>query len=139
MTLRDLHASRSLLFAGLALGATSGLLLAVYRRNHGTLPAPIPSPGKTLLSSLSAEEQHKLPYPPNVLPGARDVDTPYGSIRVYEWGPENGKRVLFVHGISTPCISQGALAHRLVDKGCRVMLFGRLTCSDLFAANILLR
>lgn len=50
-----------------------------------------------------------LPYPPDVLPGARDVDSPYGSLRVYEWGPEDGRKVLMVHGISTPCISLGNL------------------------------
>ncbi|RDW69082.1 alpha/beta hydrolase [Aspergillus mulundensis] len=63
------------------------------------------------------------PLPTDVLPGARDVQTPYGSIRVYEWGPENGPKVLLVHGITNPCIALGGLAHGLVDRGCRVMLF----------------
>jgi hypothetical protein len=49
----------------------------------------------------------------------------YGSIRVYEFGPENGEKVLLVHGISTPCISLTYIAHGLVDRGCRVMLFVR--------------
>jgi pimeloyl-ACP methyl ester carboxylesterase len=66
-------------------------------------------------------EAHPLPL--DVLPGARDVQTPYGSIRVYEWGPEDGPKVLLVHGITTPCISLGGLAHAFVDRGCRVMLF----------------
>lgn len=70
------------------------------------------------------------PYPADkFLWGARDVDTPYGSIRVYEFGdPEAKRRVLFVHGISTPCFSLASIAHQLVDNGCRVMLmdlFGR--------------
>ena len=70
------------------------------------------------------EDLSQLPYPPDCLPGARDVDTPYGSIRVYEWGPEDGRKVLFVHGISTPCIAFAGLARRLVEQqGCRVMLF----------------
>jgi pimeloyl-ACP methyl ester carboxylesterase len=58
-----------------------------------------------------------------VLPGARDVDTPYGSIRVYEYGPEDGRKVLLVHGISTPAIALGSVANNLAEKGCRVMLF----------------
>jgi pimeloyl-ACP methyl ester carboxylesterase len=58
-----------------------------------------------------------------VLPGARDVASPYGSIRVYEWGREEGPKVLLVHGITTPCIALGGVAHALVDRGCRVMLF----------------
>ncbi|KAF2747482.1 alpha/beta-hydrolase [Sporormia fimetaria CBS 119925] len=83
----------------------------------------IPSPRETLLPHLSREEQDDLPYPPNALPGARDVDSPYGTFRVYEWGPEDGPRVLMIHGISTPCVALGPLAHELVKKGCRVMLF----------------
>ncbi|KAK0832012.1 hypothetical protein LTR03_015266, partial [Friedmanniomyces endolithicus] len=65
-----------------------------------------------------------LPYPPDALPGARDIETPYGSIRVYEWGPPAGRKVLFVHGISTPCIAFAGMAKLLVEReGCRVMLF----------------
>ncbi|KFY64173.1 hypothetical protein V496_03431, partial [Pseudogymnoascus sp. VKM F-4515 (FW-2607)] len=65
----------------------------------------------------------ELVYPPDALPGGRDVDTPYGSIRVYEWGPEDGHKILLVHGITTPCLALGGLAHGLVKKGYRVMLF----------------
>ncbi|RMZ79200.1 hypothetical protein DV738_g3508, partial [Chaetothyriales sp. CBS 135597] len=83
----------------------------------------IPSPRVTLLPGLSAEEQAKLPYPPDTFPGARDVDTPYGSIRVYEFGPESGRKVVLVHGISTPCLSLGAVANGLVERGARVLLF----------------
>lgn len=83
----------------------------------------IRSPRTTILPKLTDEEKSDLPYPPDVFPGARDVDTPYGSIRAYEFGPEDGRKVLFIHGISTPCVSLGVVAHALVKKGCRVMLF----------------
>ena len=83
------------------------------------------SPLKSIVPRLSKEQQTELPYPPDLFPGARDVQTPFGSIRVYEWGPEDGRKVLFVHGISTPCLSLGLLAQNLVDNGCRVMLFGK--------------
>ncbi|KEQ74490.1 alpha/beta-hydrolase, partial [Aureobasidium namibiae CBS 147.97] len=73
--------------------------------------------------SLTDEQQKRLPYAPDALEGARDVATPFGSIRVYEWGPAEGKKVLLVHGISTPCIALGGLAEELAQKGCRVMLF----------------
>ena len=81
------------------------------------------SPQKTLLPKLSDIEKSDLPYPPDVLPGARDVDTPYGSIRVYEYGPEDGRKVILVHGISTPAIALGSVANNLADNGCRVLLF----------------
>lgn len=83
----------------------------------------VPSPRKSLLPKLSPEEAASLPYPPDAFPGIRDVESPYGSLRVYEWGPEDGRKVLLVHGVSTPCIALGAVAHGLADKGCRVMMF----------------
>lgn len=82
------------------------------------------SPGATQLPGLSKTQVEALPYPPDALPGGRDVATPYGTIRVYEWGPETGERVLFLHGISTPTVSLGDLGHELVGRGYRVMLFG---------------
>ncbi|KAI8957960.1 alpha/beta-hydrolase [Daldinia sp. FL1419] len=82
-----------------------------------------PSPRTTSLPKLSEKETLALPYPPDVLPGGRDVETPYGSIRVYEWGPEDGEKVLLAHGISTPSVALGDLGHEFVGRGCRVMLF----------------
>ena len=87
------------------------------RRGHESRVLQCPSP------ALSHEHDSEHPLPSDVLPGARDVATPYGSIRVYEWGPEDGQKVLFVHGITTPCIALGGVAHALVDRGFRVMLF----------------
>lgn len=81
------------------------------------------SPLVTLIPNLSQEEKSKLPYPLDALPGARDIDTPFGSFRAYEWGPVTGKKVLLVHGISTPCLALGGVAHGLADRGCRVLLF----------------
>lgn len=85
--------------------------------------AVIPSPRKNLLPKLSIKEVEDLPYPPDAYPGARSLETPFGTQQIFEFGPEDGRKVLCVHGISTPCVAMGGLAHRLVDKGCRVMLF----------------
>ncbi len=95
----------------LAVGFAS-LALAVALRSSSTSSARkkkriIPSPSVTLLPKLSEKEIGELPYPPDVLPGPRDVASPYGTIRVYEWGSEDGRKVLLLHGISTPCISLG--------------------------------
>jgi hypothetical protein len=79
------------------------------------------SPAKTIPATRHLKD---LPYPPDALPGGRDVETPYGSIRVYEWGPADGERVLFVHGISTPVVALGDLGHEIVARGYRVMMFG---------------
>lgn len=101
---------------------TLGIALGAIWSSERSPPAKIiESPLKAVRSSSSTKESSVLPL--DVLPGARDVSTPYGSIRVYEWGPEDGPKVLLVHGISTPCLSLGGLAHALVDRGCRVMIF----------------
>ncbi|KAF1810467.1 alpha/beta-hydrolase [Eremomyces bilateralis CBS 781.70] len=105
-----------------AAGVAVGLLASNYRRR--TLSdTPYQSPLTTVLPSLSDDAIRTLPYPPDAYPGARNVNTPLGSIRVYEWGPTDGKKVLLVHGISTPCISMVQIASRLVESGCRVMVF----------------
>lgn len=65
-------------------------------------------------------------YAPYVFPGGRDVETAYGTIKVFEWGPEDGEKVLLLHGIGTPCVALGDMAREFVRKGCRVMLFGEL-------------
>ncbi|PYH66329.1 alpha/beta hydrolase [Aspergillus vadensis CBS 113365] len=128
---------------------TLGLLFRSLLSDPQLESTVLESPRKKVLS-VSDSVNRELPLPTDVLPGARDVSTPYGSIRVYEWGPEDGPKVLLVHGITTPCIALGGLAHALVDRGCRVMLFdlfgrGYSDCpSDipqdnrLFATQILL-
>ncbi|KAM7205807.1 Alpha/Beta hydrolase fold [Naviculisporaceae sp. PSN 640] len=104
--------------------ATVAALSVLRRALWPVHPKTIPSPLHTVIPKLSKAELDRLEYKPDAFPGARDVETPYGSIRVYEWGPESGEKVLFVHGITTSCQSLGPLAHALVnEKGCRVMLF----------------
>ncbi|KAK1763540.1 alpha/beta-hydrolase [Phialemonium atrogriseum] len=91
---------------------------------HGSRKKPwISSPRRNVQPHVSAEEIESHPYHPGVLPGARDVQTPYGAIHVFEWGPEEGEKVLLMHGIGTPCVALADLAGRLVENGYRVMVF----------------
>ncbi|KAI1434519.1 Alpha/Beta hydrolase protein [Xylaria sp. CBS 124048] len=98
---------------------TSLFCLALRSRK----PPIIRGPLKTSVPRMSKEERAKIPYPSDNIPGARDVVTPYGNIRVYEFGPEQGRKVLFVHGISTSCVTLLGIAMGLAGKGCRVMMF----------------
>ena len=108
---------------GLQVAITIGRKL--YRIKTGAVQDEqvLPSPIKSLLPKLSPEEPRNCPYPPDAFPGIRDIESPYGNLRVYEWGPEDGRKVLLVHGISNPCIVLGAIAYGLADKGYRVMMF----------------
>ena len=90
----------------------------------------IDSPRETLLPYLSPSQIESLPYPPDYLPGARDVETPYGTMRVYEWGPEDGRKVVLIHGDTTPAPMLGPLAAKLVASGCRVIVLGMSACAE---------
>ncbi|MCJ1326140.1 hypothetical protein MMC10_002804 [Thelotrema lepadinum] len=111
--------------AGAAL-ALAGIALSYASRPSRRSPRKqkaIPSPLTTLLPKLSESRIALLPYPPDFFPGARDVETPYGRMRVYEWGPETGKKVVMVPGDTTPAPIFGVIAPALVERGCRVIVF----------------
>lgn len=93
-------------------------------REPQQLVKSIPSPRLTLLPRLSEAQASALPYPPNLFPGSRDVDSPYGSMRVYEWGPENGNKVLMIPGDTSPAPVFGHISRALVNQSFRVMIFG---------------
>ena len=120
-SLEGLGISRSVTVTGAAFFVTGFLVRGFL--NKKLRREVIVSPRSRILNNLTKEELSKLPYPLDSLPGARDVQSPAGSIRVYEFGPENGRKVLLIHGISTPCLALGSVAHVLAEKGCRVMLF----------------
>ncbi|KAK4147937.1 Alpha/Beta hydrolase protein [Dichotomopilus funicola] len=104
--------------------ATTVVVTLLRRYLWPTQPKVLNSPLRTVVSVLSQDKFNELAYKPDNFPGARDVETPYGSVRVYEWGPPDGEKVVLVHGISTSCMTLTKLANALVEeKGCRVMLF----------------
>ncbi|KAJ5032612.1 uncharacterized protein L3040_009209 [Drepanopeziza brunnea f. sp. 'multigermtubi'] len=122
MTSRILAPSLGII-VGTSLATTLAVVTVLKLLPDSRRPRTIPSPRETQVPYISREEQEALPYPPDVLPGARDVTSPYGTMRVYEWGPEAGRKVVLAHGISTPCIALSNVAHALAEKGCRVLLF----------------
>lgn len=75
---------------------TASLYAILDRIVHPRRPAVLRSPLGTQISPLSAEEKSRLLYPPDYFPGARDVPTPYGSVRcctceqANEPGPAHG-------------------------------------------------
>ena len=133
--MQPLTLTTSRLAACIAGFASIGVLVALQlrhnRKHELNLHAVTPSPLTTTLPNLKPQQISALAYKPDYFPGARNVNTPYGSCRVYEFGPEHGTKVLLVHGISTPCISLGGLAHELVQRGCRVMLYGNFCSSKV--------
>lgn len=77
---------------------------------------------------LSAPHTHlDSPYPSNLLPNPRDIPSPWGSMRTYEWGPTTGRKALLIHGLSTPSPALAFVGQGLVEGGCRVMIIGMFT------------
>ncbi|BFZ53983.1 hypothetical protein PYCC9005_001014 [Savitreella phatthalungensis] len=96
------------LLAGLALGYRFG------RHSNSTGPRVIKAPVPATSNG----------YPSDYYDGGKQVATPYGDIRVYEFGPADGERLLFVHGISTPSPVFSKVIDRLQSLGkYRVALF----------------
>ncbi|KAL4745661.1 hypothetical protein BDW72DRAFT_186287 [Aspergillus terricola var. indicus] len=86
------------------------------------------TPARTGPAAQGGQTFSKPVYGIDSFPGSRQFKTIYGTIHVFEWGPEDGDKVLLVHGLGTPCIALGGMAKELVRKGYRVMiydLFGR--------------
>jgi len=96
----------------------------------------IHSPLTTQIPNLSPAEVAALPYPPDFYPGARDVKTPYGTMRVYEWGPEDGRKVMLVHGDATCAPLWKRVADGLVGRGCRVIVLGEFVCRNVFLLSL---
>ena len=128
----------SLAFAAVVTATLALLRWPVRSNKPAALRRRIPSPRQTLLPQLSAGQVAALSYPPDLLPGARDVETLYGVMRVYEWGPEDGMKVLLIHGDTTPGPMLGPIAVQLVERGCRVMIIGTLILDFRSATNVCL-
>ncbi|ROW13717.1 hypothetical protein VPNG_04591 [Cytospora leucostoma] len=120
----DSLTTRPLLGTAVICLSAAVVLWPLWHKSFSSKPPTVtPSPRETLLPYISKSEISALPYPPDALPGSRDVPTPYGTIKVFEFGPASGERVLLLPGLSTPCLALSNLARTLALKGYRVMLF----------------
>jgi alpha/beta superfamily hydrolase len=79
------------------------------------------SPSPRILKAPEPSEE--APYKYSLYEGGSVLQTPYGKLRYYELGPEDGKRVLLIHGISTPCPVWQRLIPKLVESGHRVLCY----------------
>ncbi|KAL1915919.1 uncharacterized protein VTP21DRAFT_6307 [Calcarisporiella thermophila] len=70
----------------------------------------------------------KVGYPEDIFPGGDYVSIPNGSTKYWLFGPEDGKKIVLVHGISIPAAIYKLVGHELAKNGFRVLtydLFGR--------------
>ncbi|TFK79834.1 alpha/beta-hydrolase [Polyporus arcularius HHB13444] len=62
-------------------------------------------------------------YPDNYYPGGAYAKFPNGAVRYWLIGPEHGKRVVLIHGLSVPAIIWKDVAPQLAARGYRVLLY----------------
>lgn len=86
-----------------------GLLLASYTETE-----------KPLASLRSDPSPY---YPTSLYPNSTSVETPYGSMQYALFGPEDGERIVFVHGYSCPSPIFEQLSKSLAKDGYRVLTY----------------
>ncbi|KAF8941531.1 Alpha/Beta hydrolase protein [Dissophora ornata] len=62
-------------------------------------------------------------YPEDYYPGGNYAELSFGETHYFLFGPEDGKKVVFVHGLSSPTSIYNTVARDMANKGCRVLLY----------------
>ncbi|KAH9002272.1 Alpha/Beta hydrolase protein [Lactarius hatsudake] len=75
------------------------------------------------LSSLGPETKAKDIYPEEYYPGGAYVSLPFGNVRYWLFGPEAGKKIVLIHGLSIPSLIWKDVAPALASRGYRVLLY----------------
>ncbi|KAJ7192334.1 Alpha/Beta hydrolase protein [Mycena pura] len=83
------------------------------------LPGPV-DPG---LASLPSDSRVRQVYPEDWTSGGAYVTLPMGRVRYWVVGPESGKKITLIHGLTTPAIVFSRLVPILVAAGYRVLLY----------------
>ncbi|KAG9121525.1 hypothetical protein FRC07_002474 [Ceratobasidium sp. 392] len=62
-------------------------------------------------------------YPPDLYGQGHSVDLPKGRVKYWLLGPEDGKRVVLIHGLSMPSLIWKPVANKLAKTGFRVLVY----------------
>ncbi|OAX37452.1 alpha/beta-hydrolase [Rhizopogon vinicolor AM-OR11-026] len=103
------------------------LFLTAYYLFASFPRSPIPPIIHTSLAHLPSSSPSWNIYPENFYNGGAYVNLPLGRARILVryWliGPENGRRVVLIHGLSIPAIVWKDVAPVLASRGYRVLLY----------------
>ncbi|KAK2459954.1 hypothetical protein APHAL10511_008039 [Amanita phalloides] len=104
---------------------TFALLLVLPLLAVAYLLASFPHPPAPLivLSSLSSLPIAWSIYPDDYYAGGAYAPLPFGKVRYWLLGPENGQKVVLIHGLSIPAIIWRDVAPSLATHGYRVLLY----------------
>ncbi|KAI0724500.1 alpha/beta-hydrolase [Cerioporus squamosus] len=62
-------------------------------------------------------------YPADLFPGGSYAPLLHGRVRYWILGPEDGTKVVLIHGVSTPSVSWKAIGPYLAQNGFRVLIY----------------
>ncbi|KAI0335324.1 alpha/beta-hydrolase [Cubamyces sp. BRFM 1775] len=82
-----------------------------------------PVPVDRSMETLPPKSRIRQRYPADFLPNGDYAPLPYGRVRYWILGPENGTKVALIHGISTPAMSWTEIAPYLAEHGFRVLVY----------------
>ncbi|KAF9076158.1 Alpha/Beta hydrolase protein [Rhodocollybia butyracea] len=97
------------------------LLTTYFLSAFPNTPEPIPIlPG---LGSLSPSSSVRTLYPEDFFKGGNYFNAPNGKTRYFLLGPETGKKIVLINGLSIPSIIWQNVSASLVTRGYRVLLY----------------
>ncbi|TFK29036.1 alpha/beta-hydrolase [Coprinopsis marcescibilis] len=106
----------------LALLVIPPLLLTAYFLAAFPKP-PGPIHVHSSLASLPKTAMSWSIYPEDLYPGGAYAELPFGRVRYWQLGPESGRKIVLIHGLSIPAIIWKDIAPALASNGYRVMLY----------------
>ncbi|KAK7038729.1 hypothetical protein VNI00_010614 [Paramarasmius palmivorus] len=94
----------------------------------GYLLASFPHPPESLqihssLACLPSESRSWSIYPEDFYEGGSYVNLPFGRVRYWLFGPEDGIKIVLIHGLSIPAFVWKDVAPGLAEKGFRVLVY----------------
>ncbi|EIW64718.1 alpha/beta-hydrolase [Trametes versicolor FP-101664 SS1] len=75
------------------------------------------------MEALPATSRIRQIYPEDLFPNGNYAQLPYGRVRYWLLGPEDGTKVVLIHGISTPGVTWKEIAPYLAEHGFRVLVY----------------
>ncbi|KAF9960223.1 hypothetical protein BGZ72_007614 [Mortierella alpina] len=105
--------------AAAASAALAGLgAQKIYRSITAERGLPLPS-----LRAAANKLGKTSAYPEDYYPGGDYAELPFGETHYFLFGPDNGKKVVFIHGLSTPASVYNKVARHMAESGHRVLLY----------------
>ncbi|KAH9898450.1 alpha/beta-hydrolase [Cubamyces lactineus] len=87
------------------------------------MDSQFPVPVDHSMEKLPAKSRIRQRYSDDFLPNGDYAPLPYGRVRYWILGPEEGTKVVLIHGISTPAMSWTQIAPYLAERGFRILVY----------------